>query len=352
MDTVALLRELSEASGVTGYEAEVRERVAAALRPYADEMRSDALGNLIAVKRGARDEGEPVCSIMLAAHMDEIGLMVSGVQEGFLRVAKVGGTDARTILGQEVVVHGRRPLHGIVGSRPPHVLPPEARRNVVPFAELFVDVGLTDERLREQVRVGDLITLYQPFTELAEGYVAGKAFDDRAGVVSVARCLELLGGLRHRWDVYAVATTQEEIGLRGATVSAWSIAPDAGIAIDVGFGKQRGVAEEQTVEMDGGPALAIGPNVHPVMHEELVRTAKDHEIRYQVEVAPGATGTDGWAMQVARMGVPTEVISVPLRYMHSAVETVAVADIDRTARLMAAFIARLDESFAGRLGLA
>jgi len=104
--------------------------------------------------------------------------------------------------------------------------------------------------------------------------------------------------------------------------------------------------------MDGGPALAIGPNVHPVMHEELVRTAKDHEIRYQVEVAPGATGTDGWAMQVARMGVPTEVISVPLRYMHSAVETVAVADIDRTARLMAAFIARLDESFAGRLGLA
>ncbi len=181
--------------------------------------------------------------------------------------------------------------------------------------------------------------------------MAGKAFDDRAGVVSVALCLEALAAARHRWDVYAVATTQEEIGLRGATVSAWSVAPDAAIAIDVGFGRQRGVSDEDSVDMDGGPVLTIGPNVHPVMYEELVRAAKAHEIRYQVEVAPGATGTDGWAIQVARAGVPTEVISLPLRYMHSTVETVCVADIERTGRLMAAFIARLDESFSERLGL-
>ncbi len=351
MDTVALLRQLSEASGVTGYEEEVRALVAEAFRPHADEIRVDALGNLIALKRGARPEGEPARAIMLAAHTDEIGLMVTGLEEGFLRVARVGGTDPRTILGQEVVVHGRRPLPGIIGSRPPHVLPPEARKNVVPFDELFVDVGLAPEALRELVRVGDVITLYQPFTELAEGYVAGKAFDDRAGVVAVALCLEALAATRHRWDVYAVATTQEEIGLRGATVSAWSVAPDAAIAIDVGFGRQRGVSEEDSVDMDGGPVLTIGPNVHPVMYEELVRAAKANEIRYQVEVAPGATGTDGWAIQVARAGVPTEVISLPLRYMHSTVETVCVADIERTGRLMAAFIARLDESFSERLGL-
>ncbi|NLD45081.1 MAG: M42 family metallopeptidase [Chloroflexi bacterium] len=351
MDTVALLRQLSEASGVTGYEEEVRALVAEAFRPHADEIRVDALGNLIALKRGTRPEGEPVRSIMLAAHTDEIGMMVTGLEEGFLRVGRVGGTDPRTILGQEVVVHGRRPLPGIIGSRPPHVLPPEARKNVVPFDELFVDVGLAPEALRELVRVGDVITLYQPFTELAEGYVAGKAFDDRAGVVSVALCLEALAAARHRWDVYAVATTQEEIGLRGATVSAWSVAPDAAIAIDVGFGRQRGVSDEDSVDMDGGPVLTIGPNVHPVMYEELVRAAKAHEIRYQVEVAPGATGTDGWAIQVARAGVPTEVISLPLRYMHSTVETVCVADIERTGRLMAAFIARLDESFSERLGL-
>ncbi len=351
MDTVTLLKQLSEASGVTGYETEVRELVAEAFRPYVDEMRVDALGNLIALRRGARPEGEPVRSIMLAAHTDEIGLMVSGLHEGFLRITRVGGTDPRTILGQEVVVHGRRPLPGIVGSRPPHVLPPEARKTVVPFDELYVDVGLPAERLSAEVRVGDLITLYQPFTVLGEGYVAGKAFDDRAGVVAVAKCLAELAASRHRWDVYAVATTQEEIGLRGATVSAWSIAPDAAIAIDVGFGRQRGVSEDDSIDMDGGPALAIGPNVHPLVHEELVRTAKEYEIRYQVEVAPGATGTDGWAIQVARMGVPTEVISVPLRYMHSTVETVSVADIDRTARLMARFIARLDESFSKRLGL-
>ncbi len=167
----------------------------------------------------------------------------------------------------------------------------------------------------------------------------------------MALCLEALAATRHRWDVYAVATTQEEIGLRGATVSAWSVAPDAAIAIDVGFGRQRGVSEEDSVDMDGGPVLTIGPNVHPVMYEELVRAAKANEIRYQVEVAPGATGTDGWAIQVARAGVPTEVISLPLRYMHSTVETVCVADIERTGRLMAAFIARLDESFSERLGL-
>ncbi len=351
MDTVALLRQLSEASGVTGYEEEVRALVAEAFRPHADEIRVDALGNLIALKRGARPEGEPARAIMLAAHTDEIGLMVTGLEEGFLRVARVGGTDPRTILGQEVVVHGRRPLPGIIGSRPPHVLPPEARKNVVPFDGLFVDVGLAPEALRELVRVGDVITLYQPFTELAEGYAAGKAFDDRAGVVAVALCLEALAATRHRWDVYAVATTQEEIGLRGATVSAWSVAPDAAIAIDVGFGRQRGVSEEDSVDMDGGPVLTIGPNVHPVMYEELVRAAKANEIRYQVEVAPGATGTDGWAIQVARAGVPTEVISLPLRYMHSTVETVCVADIERTGRLMAAFIARLDESFSERLGL-
>lgn len=351
VDTVALLRSLSEASGVSGYEGPVRDLVRQAFEPYADEIRVDALGNLIALRRGTRAEGQPTRSIMLAAHTDEIGFMVAGIEEGFLRVARVGGTDPRTTLGQEVTVHGRRPLHGIIGSRPPHVLPPEARKNVVPFDEIFVDVGLPEERLRQEVRVGDLITLYQPFTELAEGYVAGKAFDDRAGVVTVALCLEMLAASRHTWDVYAVATTQEEIGLRGATVSAYSVAPDAAIAIDVGFGRQKGVSEDDSIAMDGGPALAVGPNVHPVLHEEMVRVAKAQEIKYQIEVAPGATGTDGWAIQVAREGVPTEVISVPLRYMHSTVETLCVADVERTGRLMARFIAGLDESFSERLGL-
>lgn len=351
MDAVALLRELSEAAGVSGYEDAVREVVRGAFEPHAHEVRVDALGNLIALRRGARPEGETARSIMLAAHTDEIGMMVTGLDRGFLRVGRVGGVDLRTILGQEVTVHGRRPLRGVVASRPPHVLPEEERKNVVPWEGLFVDVGLEADRLGELVRVGDLVTLHQEFVELADGYVAGKAFDDRSGVASLALCLEELSTLSHRWDVYAVATSQEEVGLRGATVSAYGISPDAAIAVDVGFGKQKGVTEERTIEMDGGPALAIGPNVHPALHRALVRVAREEEIKHQLEVAPGATGTDGWAIQVAREGVPTEVISIPLRYMHSTAETVKVADIQRTARLMARFIGGLDEAFAEELGV-
>jgi endoglucanase len=288
---------------------------------------------------------------MFAAHTDEIGLMVTGYNGGFLRFARVGGVDVRTILGQEVVVHGRRPLPGIIASRPPHVVPAEERRRAIPIDELYIDVGLPEARLRAEVRIGDLVSMRRDVLELAEGYLAGKAFDDRAGVVSLARCLELLAGMRHEWDVYAVATTQEEVGLFGAMVAAFGVAPDLAIAVDVGFGKQPGVADDEAIAMDGGPAVALGPNIHPLLYERLVETARAHELKHQIEPAPGATGTDAWAIQVAREGIPSALLSIPLRYMHTTVETVCVKDIERTARLMALTIAGLDEAFAARMGL-
>jgi tetrahedral aminopeptidase len=349
IDSTELLRQLSEAAGVSGYEDAVRALVRDALAPLADSLRTDALGNLIALQRGEGEGRRP--SIMLAAHMDEIGLMVSGYAGGFLRFHTVGGVDLRTLPGQEVTVHGRQPLAGIVASRPPHVLSAEERSKPVPLDKLFIDVGLGEETLRQQVQVGDLVTMRRDFVSLAGGYASGKALDDRAGVVSLAVCLELLRGVRHSWDVYAVATTQEEIGLRGATVSAYGVAPDIAIAVDVGFGKQQGVAESKTIAMDGGPAIAMGPNVHPLMHQRLVATAKQQEQKYQTEVIAGASGTDGWAIQVAREGIPTAVLSIPLRYMHTTVETICVRDIERTGRLMAQFIRGLDDAFAAELGL-
>lgn len=349
LDTTELLRQLSEAAGVSGYEDAVRALVRDALAPLADELSTDALGNLIALQRG---EGEgPRPSIMLAAHMDEIGLMVSGYAGSFLRFHTVGGVDLRTLPGQEVTVHGTQPLAGIVASRPPHVLSADERSKPVPLDKLFIDVGLDEETLRQRVRVGDLITMRRDFVSLAGGYASGKALDDRAGVVSLAVCLESLRQMRHRWDVYAVATTQEEVGLRGATVSAYGVAPDIAIAVDVGFGKQQGVSENKTIAMDEGPAIAMGPNIHPLMHERLVATAKQHEIKYQVEVIAGASGTDGWAIQVAREGIPTAVLSIPLRYMHTTVETVCLRDIERTGRLMAHFVGGLDDALAAELGL-
>jgi putative aminopeptidase FrvX len=351
METVALLRDLSMSTGLSGYEQEPREITRRAMAPYADEFRVDALGNLIAIRRGQRPADEPARGIMLAAHTDEIGLMVTGHAGSFLRFACVGGVDVRTIVGQEVVVHGRRDLPGIIASRPPHVVPPEERRKAIPIDNLYIDVGLTEQALREAVQIGDLVSMRREVIELAEGYLSGKSFDDRAGVVSLARCLELLAGMRHTWDVFAVATTQEEVGLRGAMVSAFGLGPDLAIAVDVGFGKQQGVSDDEAIAMDGGPAVALGPNVHPLLHQRLVETAKANELKYQVEAAPGATGTDAWAIQVAREGIPAALLSIPLRYMHTSVETVCARDIDRTARLMALTIAGLDEAFAAQMGL-
>lgn len=337
------------ATGLSGYEGDVRSLVLKAWEPLADSFVTDALGNLIALKRGQGPEGAPRRAIMLAAHMDEIGLMVTGYEGSFLRFTRVGGVDLRTVLGQEVTVHGRRELTGVISSRPPHVLSEEERKAAVPADKLFIDVGLTAEELPTLVQVGDLVAMRRDTIELAEGYLSGKAMDDRAGVATLTVCLQELSRLRHGWDVYAVATTQEELGLRGAIVSAFSTAPDAAIAIDVGFGAQVGVSEEESVEMDGGPAIAMGPNIHPVLQQLLVKVAGEQEIKYQLEVAPGQTGTDAWAIQVAREGVPTALLSVPLRYMHTSVETVCVRDIQRTGRLMALTIAALDEAFVEAL---
>ncbi len=350
MDTAQLLRELTQASGVSGYEDEVREIVRHAFEPYVDSMRSDALGNLIAYKKGTRTD-EPRRAIMLSAHMDEIGLMVSGLEDGFLRFVRVGGVDFRTIVGQEVVVHGVRPLPGIVASHPPHVTPPDQRSKAIPLEEMFIDVGLPPEKVRELVHVGDLITLRRDMIELQEGYAAGKALDDRAGVVALVRCMELLQTMLHEWDVYAVASTQEEVGLRGATVAAYGVAPDVGVAVDVGFGMQQGLNETEAISMDGGPALAKGPTFHPVVFDGLKSVAEANELPCQVEILARGAGTDAWALQVSREGLPTALLSLPLRYMHTTVETICLRDIDRTGRLLALFIAKLDEDFAGELGL-
>jgi len=342
-----LLKKLSEARGVSGYEAEVRGIVAEEFRRYADEVQTDKLGSVVALKRGEGEE--PRRRIMLAGHMDEIGLMVTRLEQGFLHFTEIGGFDERTLLGQEVMVHGRKDLPGIIGSRPPHVLPPEEREKTIDMDKLFIDVGMGEEELKRLVRVGDLATLRRGFTPLQGDLVAGKAFDDRAAVAAILVCLEGLASVRHAWDVYAVATVQEEMGLRGAITSAYGLAPDVGIAVDVGFGDQPGVSEAETLEMGKGPAIAFGPNIHPRLHEALVEVARELEIPYQVEPVPGRSGTDAWAIQVTREGIPTALLSIPLRYMHTSVETLSLKDVERTGRLMAGFIARLDEGFMERM---
>lgn len=348
MEVIPFLKSLSEASGVSGYEDGVRNVVREAFEAMADQVRADAMGNLIALKRG-RAEVETRRRIMLAGHMDEIGLIVTMLEEGFLRFTQVGGFDVRTLMGQEVVVHGRRDLPGVIGSRPPHVLTQEERSKPLPMDQLFIDVGLPHDDLQQVVRVGDVVTIRRPFVELQNGLVAGKAFDDRASVAAIAVCLDELQKVQHSWDVFAVATVQEEVGCRGAITSTYGVAPDVGIALDVGFGKQPGVSDEFCTEVGKGPALTIGPNIHPALFSELRRVATEQEIPVQTEVAPGRTGTDADAMQVTRDGIPTALLSLPVRNMHTPVETLSVKDVQRAGRLLAHFIAELDEAFMDKL---
>lgn len=347
METTDLLKQLTEARGPSGYEAEVREIVREHLGRYADETRTDALGSVIALKRG--DGPEPRPTVMLAGHMDEIALMVTQIDKGFLHITTVGGFDPRVLLGQEVIVHGRRELPGVIVSVPPHFTDAAERDKTVPLDKLFVDVGLPPEQVEKLARVGDLITIHRRYTELSGGWAAGKAMDDRTAVAAIAICLEELTRLKHRWDVYAVATVQEEVGLRGAMTSAYGLAPTVGIAIDVTFGYQPGLLEAETIKMGKGPGIAFGPNIHPQIFDGLEASAKALEMPYQIEPIPGRSGTDAWAIQVSREGVPTGLLGIPLRYMHTSVETVVLKDVERTGRLLAGFIARLDDEFLDAL---
>jgi endoglucanase len=341
-----ILKQLTAVDAPSGAEGRAEELI----RSLAGaESRTDALGNLIARVRGSES---PPGRIMLAAHMDEIGLIVTKVERGFLHVAKVGGVDPRAALGQEVTVYPSGPgsdaypggLPGYVGSRPPHLLSDEERKKVTPMGRLRVDLGRAPEFFADGIiQVGDRVAIRGPHVELLGGRLATKALDNRASVAVMLGALGYLAAQRHAWDVYAVATVQEEIGLRGATTAAFGVAPDIAVALDVTFGETPGVSGGETFPMGKGPTIGIGPNLHPGIARRLSDAADELEMPYALEPLPGNSGTDAWAIQVTQEGIPTGLLSVPIRYMHSSVETVVLDDLDRTARLLAAFIARLDE---------
>jgi len=343
MDLFALLKKLAEAHGIAGNEAPVRDIVRQEFAQNSHEVRVTKMGSVVGIRYGSG--ATPRRKVMLSAHMDEIGLRVTGIEKGFIRIHKVAGSDARVMLGQEVVVHGQRELPGVIGSRPPHVLPPDQREQVIPFDKLFVDVGLPEAQVKKLVRVGDLISIRCEARELKGGLFCGKAMDDRASVAAVAVCLETLASKQHQWDVYGVASVQEETTFLGAATSAHEIQPDVAIAIDVTFAEQSDVSKPRAVEMNKGPAIGIGPNFHPKLTEALVKTAGKLELPCQMEPTPGVSGTDAWPIQVSREGIPTALLSIPLRYMHTPVEMVSPKDIERTGRLMAEFIAKLDDEF-------
>ena len=338
-----LLKELSEAVGVSGDEGAVRQLVLDAIKANIDEHRVDALGNLITLKKG---RGGQKRKVMVAAHMDEIGLMIVRIEkEGSLRFRPVGGIDDRVLLAKKVLI-GDKKVPGVIGSKPVHLLDPRQRQQVVKVEDMSIDIGASSqEEAGKLVKVGDYANFAVPYRDLGGELraVTGKAFDDRAGC---AVLIELLKG-SYPFDLYAVFTTQEEVGLRGARVAAYSVAPDAAFVLEGticdDMPKQKDVSP--TTVVGQGPAITLMDR--SVISDQrlvdlLVRTAEANKIPYQFK-QPGIGATDAGAIHLSREGVPSVVVAVPSRYIHSPVCLLSLNDLENTVQLMQRSLAGLDK---------
>lgn len=342
MDTKECITLLCNHNSVSGYESGLVHTISSIFKEYADDITVDNLGNIIILKKGTNNESN--MKVMIAAHMDEIGLVVKNIEDnGFVKFARIGGIDPRVILGQEVIVHGKEDLFGIVVSKPPHLQDEKEREQVIKLEDLMIDIGYSKDDVQQLVKVGDAITINRGLKELQGSRLTGKSLDDKAGIASMYECIKELSRIEHEPDIYFVCTVQEEVGLRGAFTSAYKINPDIGIAIDVGFGTTPELPKSLSIEMGKGPGITIGGNIHSGLREKLASTAKEYNISFQYEVSPGSSGTDAGAIQITREGIPTLCLSIPLRYMHTSVEVVDMTDVRNTSKLLAFFIASISK---------
>ncbi|MCE8422411.1 MAG: M42 family metallopeptidase [Candidatus Methanoperedens sp.] len=347
-DLKSLLEKLSNAHGVSGYEGNISKIIEEEVRPYVDEISMDKMGNLIATKNG----GSP--SVMLAAHMDEIGLMIKYVDEkGFARFTKTGGWFDQTLLNQRMILHTENgPMYGVLGSKPPHVIKEEDKKKIVTADDMFIDFGATSKEDADKigVKAGTPVTSDCEFKVLGNDRVTGKAFDNRAG------CVMLIDALRQMKDVkatvHAVFTVQEEVGLKGARTSAFRLTPDVALATDVTItGDHPGIdKKDSAIEMGKGPSVTVsdadgrGIIVPDSVLKWLKEAAESRNIPYQLEVGSGGT-TDASSIHLTKEGIPTGVISMPTRYIHTPVSVLSMSDLEKSAELIARAVEIVDRFF-------
>jgi len=347
MGIAETLEKLSNACGVAGREDEVRILMKDMLKNHVDEVKEDKMGNVIGVKNGKKNAPK----VMLAAHMDEIGLLVKTIsKEGFIQFTKIGGIDDRILLAQKVLVYTEKgPLHGIIGSKPPHIQKEEERKRILTYDELFIDIGAEsqEEAKKMGVKIGDPVGFDIKFARVGKNIVIGKAFDDRAGCAVMVEVMKLLE--KTECTVYAVGTVQEEVGLRGATTAAFGIYPDVGIALDVTVaGDMPGVKEvEAPIKLRKGPSIEVadmGLITHPKVLRLLIDAAEENKIPYQLETGlPGST--DAARIALTREGVPSGVISIPTRYIHSPASLLSLEDAEKAAKLTVAAMQKIPKYF-------
>ncbi len=336
-----LLKKLSNAPGVSGFENEVRLIISKELEEFADEIKIDEMGNIIVIRNGEPDGKK----IMLAAHMDEIGLMVRYIDnKGFIKFSKIGGINDQMLLNQDVYIQtANGNVTGVIGSKPPHIMKKSEKNKIVEYDHMFIDIGASSkDEAQMMVSLGDPIIIKQEFADLGKSLVKGKALDNRVGC---AILVEVLKQADTNATIYGVGTVQEEVGLKGAKTSAFSINPDIALALDVTIaGDHPGIKEEEATSKFGrGPAIVLadasgdGIITPPMIKKLLITAATEENIPYQLEVSEGGT-TDGTAIHLTRKGIPTGVISPPSRYIHTPVSVVNLEDIDNTVKLILAVL--------------
>ncbi len=332
-----LLKKLTAATGISGREEGIRSLIIKEMKPLVDDLKTDVMGNIIGHCKGKGKK-----RLVLAAHMDEIGLIVNHVDDkGFLRIIPIGGIDPRTLMAQKVVVHGKKELYGVIGSKPKHVLTDEEMKKALKVEDYYVDLGLPVEKVKKLVEIGDAVTWHRDFTEVGDCYVS-KAFDDRIGVYVMLEALKKINGKALPVKTYAVATVQEEVGVRGAETSTIGLNPDIGIAIDITLAVDvPGSADHQQITRLGeGAAIKImdGNSIsNPRLVDHMKAVAKKKKIKFQMEILPRG-GTDAGALQRAGGSAAVTAISIPTRYGHSSVEMIHKKDVKACIDLLVAYI--------------
>lgn len=347
MDIFQAISDLTTLPGVTGNEVAVAEVLKGYFRAYTDDVWIDVSGNCYA--RMGNKEGP---TLLIMAHMDEVGLMVTDIEEnGMLRLHNVAGVDPRVLPGSEMMVHGKKRLPAVIGAMPPHLLSAADQQNNYKLADLVCDTGLPAEEVKALVSVGDNVTfaLFPPM-ELKNGFIAGKTFDDRACVVAMLYAMELLKNVKLNCNLIFCGSTQEEGPNFGATCGSWNTDPDMAIAIDVCHAPQPGAKPTDYVEFDK-VSITCGSNVNPKMYKWLGEAADECNIDWEADPCMGHSGTDAHRMQVARGGVATGIVSLPLRYMHTSVEVISMDTLKKCGKVLAAFAASIGEDWEEKLCL-
>ena len=341
MNTIDILRAVCGAPGVSGAEGSTASAIETILRRYTDDVRTDALGNLTGTLNPGKEK-----RLVLTAHMDKIGLAVTGIDEksGFLRIARCGGVDIRVMAAARVKVYGKKTLDGVVISTPPHLADKSKTNQPAPLEKLAVDCGLPCEEIRKTVSVGDRAELRLPFTALANGKATSPFLDDSAGCAAVLKALEKIAGQDCPCTVHAVFATREEVGKQGAKTALFGLQPDEALVTDVSFAAAPGVPEESSAKQGSGAMIGVSPILPKDMSDALISLAEEKNIPYTVEVLGRSTGTDADVAVVTGAGVKTGLISIPLKNMHTAVEMVQISDIEAVADLMAAYALRGKEA--------